>query len=449
MLIRYSSVSVLAQIAKGTSAIEIAGSIETAVREGRLAPGSALPSIRSLATMLRISPTTAAAALRVLRTRGVVLTRERRRSIVSFRPPLPTPSRAAGVRHGARDLAQGNPDPALLPDVGRAVARLRIPKHLYGSDPMLPALARWARAQFTRDGISADHICLVSGALDGIERVLAAHLVAGDGVVVEDPGYYPIFDLLRAMALVPIPVPIDDAGYRTKDFAAALKDPTTKAVIITPRGQNPTGAALSSARAEELRAALQRSSDVLVIEDDHQGSIAGAASQTVSGSRDRWAVVRSLAKSLGPGLRLAVIAGSAETVARVEGRFALGPGWVSHVLQHLVAELVSSPEVREGVKRAEATYRLRRRALLQALSAHGLKAHGSSGFNVWIPVSHESVVVGALLEAGWVVSPGERYRILSGPAIRVTTATLAPQEARRFAADLARVLIPARRTRAA
>ena len=65
--------------------------------------------------------------------------------------------------------------------------------------------------------------------------------------------------------------------------------------------------------------------------------------------------------------------------------------------------------------------------------------------NVWIPVAEESTTVQALLHAGWAVKAGERYRIASPPAIRVTIAALEPREAVRFAADLARIVTPQRR----
>jgi len=49
-----------------------------------------------------------------------------------------------------------------------------------------------------------------------------------------------------------------------------------------------------------------------------------------------------------------------------------------------------------------------------------------------------------LLARGWAVNAGERYRIASGPAIRVTIAALTPDDAKRFASDLAAVISPTR-----
>jgi hypothetical protein len=74
----------------------------------------------------------------------------------------------------------------------------------------------------------------------------------------------------------------------------------------------------------------------------------------------------------------------------------------------------------------------------------GITAHGRSGLNVWIPVREEAAVVTHLAGSGWAVRAGERYRLKSAPAIRVTTSTLLETEAGQFAEDLARLLAPAR-----
>jgi DNA-binding transcriptional MocR family regulator len=159
--------------------------------------------------------------------------------------------------------------------------------------------------------------------------------------------------------------------------------------------------------------------------------------------------VRSVAKALGPDLRLAVLAGDRSTLARVEGRQQCGPGWVSHILQRLVLELWRDGDVRALVDRAAATYAARRESLLEALRQRSLPAHGASGLNVWVPVEDETRVVGTLLQRGWVVAPGAPFRLgADPPAIRVTVATLQPHEAPRLADDLAGALIGTRADRA-
>src|SRR5688500_8937171 len=106
---------------RGDNASEIAASVESAVREGRLEAGGGLPTVRALAGALRLSPTTVAAAYRILRSRGLAHGRGRRGTRVTQRPPLPA-RMSDPVPADARNLAFGNPDPALLPPLGKALA---------------------------------------------------------------------------------------------------------------------------------------------------------------------------------------------------------------------------------------------------------------------------------------------------------------------------------------
>ena len=432
---------------RAANAAQLVESVEAGVADGALSPGQRLPSVRRLALELGLSPGTVAAGLAELRRRGVVQTELRRGARIGSAPPIGGPRAPLPVPPGARDLSRGNPDPALLPDLRDALTRPQAPARLYGEPAVSPELAALASRQLRADGIPGDALCVVSGALDGIERVLEAHLRAGDRVAVENPGYAALYDLLRAHGLLLEAVAVDERGMRPAELQRALAR-GARAVVITPRGQNPTGALLDAGRARELRAVLAGVPRTLVIEDDHLGLLAGSKLHTTVTGAQRWAATRSVSKALGPDLRLAVLAGDAQTVARVQGRQQCGPGWVSHILQSLVLCLWSDARVRSLVKQANAIYAGRRHELLRRLRAHGVGATGASGLNVWVPVTDETGVVGALLQRGWVVAPGAPYRLApTGPAVRVTIATLTAPEAERLAADLAEAIAPARSAR--
>ncbi|MGH8907303.1 MAG: aminotransferase class I/II-fold pyridoxal phosphate-dependent enzyme [Egibacteraceae bacterium] len=426
--------------ARGRSASEIAASVEAGIAGGQLSPGDTLASVRTLATSLGVSPATVSAAYQQLRTRGVVVSLPRRGVRVAPRPPVALRA-GGGLPKGVRDLATGSPDPALLPHPRPAVLR----PLLYGEEPVLALLADLARDQLRADGVPAEGIGVVGGAMDGIERVLGAHLRVGDRVAVEDPGYTGVLDLVRAMGLEPIGVPLDERGLRPGRLAPVL-DVGVAALVLTPRAQNPTGAAMDASRAAELSAALDAHPGVLVIEDDHAGPVAGAAYHTVTAARFRWAVTRSVSKSLGPDLRLAVLAADPVTLARVEGRQRLGTGWVSWVLQRLVADLWTDNEVTRQLTHATEVYARRRAALIAALAARGIAATGRSGLNVWVPVPEEGPVISGLLGAGWSVRPGEPYRLATPPAVRICTAALHEEDAAQLAADLAALYSPPART---
>jgi DNA-binding transcriptional MocR family regulator len=143
------------------------------------------------------------------------------------------------------------------------------------------------------------------------------------------------------------------------------------------------------------------------------------------------------------------VTGDPGTVARVQGRQLVGTGWVSHVLQRLAVAMWSAPGAAALLEQGRETYRRRREALAAALDARGIAAHARSGMNVWVPVAEEGVVVGRLLDAGWAVLAGERFRLRSQPAIRVTVSTLDVAEAGRLAGDVEAAMAPRRRTRLA
>ncbi|MFJ6185282.1 aminotransferase class I/II-fold pyridoxal phosphate-dependent enzyme [Streptomyces sp. NPDC092295] len=410
----------------GRRAAEISADVERAVGSGELAPGQLLPPMRELATELGVNPNTVAAAYRSLRERGVIETAGRRGSRVRARPA----STARGsirvdAPPGVRDVSEGNPDPALLPPLHDALAAAA--RHhaehpgLYGQAPVDPEFARLARAGFDADGVPAGPLAVTSGALDAIERVLAAHLRPGDAVAVEDPGWGGLLDLVPALGLRPEPMGVDDQGPLPAGLARALRA-GVRAVVVTDRAQNPTGASVGAARARELRALLADRPEVLLIEDDHGHGMVDLPLHPLAGTTSSWVFVRSTAKAYGPDLRIAVLTGDALTVDRVAGRQRLGPGWVSRLLQRTVVELWSSGAV--DVPAAARSYGERRDALVRALADRGVEAYGRSGMNVWVPVADETGAVARLLHAGWAVAPGARFRMATPPGVRLTVSEM-------------------------
>lgn len=96
--------------------------------------------------------------------------------------------------------------------------------------------------------------------------------------------------------------------------------------------------------------------------------------------------------------------------------------------------------------RADRTYSQRRTALVHALARHGITAYGSTGLGVWVPLAEEAATVQQLLERGWAVSPGERYRYRTPAGIRITTTALEPSEAEELAAAVDDIVRPSSAT---
>jgi DNA-binding transcriptional MocR family regulator len=417
----------------GGTASAISGSIETGVRRGALTAGQGLPPVRELAATLGVSPGTVAAAYRTLRQRGIVETAGRAGTRIRPRPPV-APTRAAlrlPVPPGVLDLSDGAPDARLLPALPRLALRSR---HGYGDAGPIPELAELAAARLRADGVRAPALTVTGGALDGIDRLLSAHLRPGDRVAVEDPGWANALDLVAALGLTAVPMPVDEQGPTPDALVAALRAGAA-AVLVTSRAHNPTGAALTRQRAAQLRTVLRsldapHGSDrgVLVIEDDHAGELSPVPLHPLAGATEHWAFLRSTSKPYGPDLRLAVLAGDEATVARVEGRMRLGPGWVSTILQQLVVRLWSDPAVASLVSRAADSYLRRNAAVRAALAERGLAATGETGINVWLPVPDETAAVARLRDAGYAVAPGALFRTATPPGIRITVSQLSTRD---------------------
>ncbi|MBZ4014488.1 aminotransferase class I/II-fold pyridoxal phosphate-dependent enzyme [Streptomyces purpurogeneiscleroticus] len=429
---------------EGRRASEIAASVERAIGVGELLPGEVLPPMRELAVYLEVNPNTVASAYRTLRDRGVIETAGRRGTRVRPRPTS-TPREALRIEvpPGVRNVSDGNPDPALLPALGPALAaaadRATARPTLYGAPLIDEELAGRARAALDADGVPAGPVAVTSGSLDAIERVLAAHLRPGDAVAVEDPGWGSLLDLIPALGLRPVPVGMDEDGPLPTELERALAL-GVRAAIVTDRAQNPTGAAVGAERAEELRSLLAEYPTVLLIEDDHGHHIVDVPLHPLAGVTDYWVMVRSTAKAYGPDLRLAVLTGDAVTVDRVRGRQRLGPGWVSHLLQDTLIHLWRTDAVDPGL--VAGSYGRRRDDLIRALADRGVAAQGRSGMNVWVPVPEETGTVSRLLHAGWAVAPGARFRMDSPPGIRVTVSSLSHGDTEPLAEAIAAACLP-------
>ncbi|OEV07023.1 aminotransferase class I/II-fold pyridoxal phosphate-dependent enzyme, partial [Streptomyces nanshensis] len=233
---------------EGSRAADIAASVESGVRTGGLGPGQPLPPVRELALELGVNANTVAAAYRSLRDRGVIETAGRRGSRVRDRPAS-TPREAIRpeVPEDCVDVSTGNPDTALLPDLhdalASAAANAARRSVRYGDPAVSEPFARAARRQLDGDGVPDGPLAVTSGALDAIERVLTAQLRPGDAVAVEDPGWGSLLDLIPALGLRAVPVAVDDEGPLPDEAARALRE-GARALVVTARAQNPTGAAV-------------------------------------------------------------------------------------------------------------------------------------------------------------------------------------------------------------
>lgn len=401
----------------------LANAVSHGIRDGMLAPGIKLPPIRMVAAELGLAPATVAASWGLLARSGAIQTDGRRGTTVVDTSTLGSSryrQALAHTTHFRQDLSTGVPDPDLLPELTRAL------KHLttaatpgnYLDEPVLPELIETLRNDWPYD---AEEFTVVDGAMDGLELAARTLLRFGDRVIVEHPCFPPLLDLLEAIGVEIVGIPLDEHGPRMDSLADALRSPVN-AVFIQPRGQNPTGVSISRSRARQVAAAL-KPHKAPVVEDDSAGAIAS----TPAISLGRWIPhqtlhIRSFSKSHGPDLRLAAISGPSALINQITHRRQLGQGWSSRLLQRILLTLLTDPRAREQVEHARGEYRLRRDLLIEALASHDISVEGNDGLNLWIPVHDESATTVRLASQGIGVAPGSPFAVLPepDPHIRVT-----------------------------
>ncbi|GAA4055604.1 aminotransferase class I/II-fold pyridoxal phosphate-dependent enzyme [Agromyces indicus] len=425
----------------GRSAADIAANVRALIERGALLPGDPLPPVRNLADRLGVNRNTAVAAYRQLTAAGVVVTRGRGGTHVADRSAVAQEGFAADSV--LRDVATGNPDPDVIPDPSRALAGMAGRPVLYGEPVIDPGLERWAldwmRADLAPDDL---RLTITSGAADAVERLLAQALVRDDAVALEDPCFLTSIHTVRVGGYRAVPVPVDDEGMTVDGLRAALEQ-GVRAVVCTPRAQNPTGASLSERRAAELREVLRAHPYVLVIEDDHFSMLSRRPFRSLIGPEHRrWALVRSVSKFLGPDMCLAVTASDSDTAERLAMRLTPGTTWVSHLLQRLVLALVTDPDVTAAISAAGEHYAARNDAFAARLTASGVPASAGDGLNLWVPMPVPARDVSEqLMRRGWLVRAGDEFALADAPEasrrLRLTVHDLNAADADRLAEDIA------------
>ncbi|MFF4837657.1 PLP-dependent aminotransferase family protein [Streptomyces sp. NPDC001315] len=379
--------------------------LREAVRGGRLAPGTRLPSSRSLAADLGIARNTVADAYADLVAEGWLTARQGSGTRVAERAvPRPPDRPAPHPRRPGRpaySLVAGTPDLASFPRTEWLKAARRAltaaPNDALGyGDPrgrveLRTALAAYlSRARGVRT--TPDRIVICSGFARGL-RLLGEVLHARGlrTLAVESYGLDVHRDLVERTGLRTIPLPFDELGTRTEDMAGV------RAVLLTPAHQFPMGVALRP----ERRAAVvdwARRTDGLILEDDYDGEFRYDR-QPVGALQDldpeHVVYLGTASKSLAPGLRLGWMVLPPSLAPEVVAARGASTG----VLDQLtLAEFITSGAYDRHVRAARQRYRRRRDALVAALAdrAPDVRVTGiAAGLHVVVqlpPGTEESVI---------------------------------------------------------
>ncbi|MEE4541287.1 PLP-dependent aminotransferase family protein [Streptomyces sp. V4-01] len=303
----------------------LAQALRTAIREGRLAEGAAVPPSRALAEELGCSRWVVTQAYGQLGAEGYLAARVGSATRVSWSPqsaPAPPDARRAPAPPPVRyDLAPGLPDLRAFPrrrwaDAVRAVTGSAVHYDLGLPDPAGHPQLRGTLAQYLRRSRAADAdascVTVCAGVTDGLVRTCRALSARGiTDVAVEDPGWGRLRVAAASAGLRVHPVPVDRDGLRTDDLART----PARAVVVGAAHQFPTGASLSPARRAGL-VRWAREVDGFIVEDDYDAEFRYdhrpvAVMQGMDPSR--VFLLGSVSKTLSPALGLGWLLAPAAT----------------------------------------------------------------------------------------------------------------------------------------
>ncbi|MFL1898092.1 PLP-dependent aminotransferase family protein [Streptomyces tauricus] len=394
----------------------LARALRTAIRDGRLAEGAAVPPSRALAEELGCSRWVVTEAYGQLVAEGYLCARVGSATRVSWSPDTAQP-RSRAPRAPARppiryDLAPGLPDLRAFPrrrwaDAVRAVTGSAVHYDLGLPDPAGHAELRTTLAQYLRRSRGADahdgSVSVCASVTDGLVRTCRALRAEGIAdLAVEDPGWGRLRDAATSAGLRVHLVPVDRDGLRVDDLAGT----PARAVVVGAAHQFPTGTVLSPARRARL-VRWAREVDGFVVEDDYDAEFRyDRHPVAVMQGMDpgRVFLLGSVSKTLSPALGLgwSVAPAAMTPVLRAANPVAAAPP----VLDQLaLATFIDRGWYDAHLRAARRRFRTRRDLLVRTLGEQvpqGRVAGTAAGLHILLHLPDDTDTAGAVRAAAAV-----------------------------------------------
>ncbi|BDB28344.1 PLP-dependent aminotransferase family protein [Cupriavidus sp. P-10] len=425
-----------------TIATTLADSLARQVAEGAYRPGERLPSLRDVAQMHGYSKNTVVAAFEMLVARGLVEPRRGAGYFVLAGPPKSTQAEEAGSLGRAMDIVwlmreqlKSRPDVLAVGDGFPPVEWLseaRLDKyhhkvvrtglgslfrygHRFGYEPLRTHLVR----KLADIGVGADprQIVLTHGANDALDLVIRYFVPAGAPVLVDDPGYYPLFGKLKLANARIIGVPRLADGPDLEALERLLLTERPRLFFTQSLAHNPTGSDLSAAKAYRVLQLAQRF-NLLIVENDALTDFKPATLPRLAAldQLERTIYVGSFSKSFSAALRVGYIACGADLASDLADLKALIHVSSSEYCERTVDVILSEGHYQRYIARlrarlAHATEQAL--ALFDRLDASVFARTGQSLY-LWgtLPGVTDSLPIAqALLARKVMMAPGRVFRV--------------------------------------
>jgi GntR family transcriptional regulator/MocR family aminotransferase len=368
---------------------QICEHMRAAIRAGQLRPGDHVPSARDLAAQFGTARGTVEAAYAILTGEGYLISRGAAGTVVSTELDSRAVARAASrqrpksraeppARRELRPLQMGLPALDAFPRKiwSRLVARharaiaptdMAYPEPS-GYPPLREAIAGYLA---TSRGVrcTAGQILITNGYQDALNLAANVLLRPGDKVWLEDPGYPPAAEALKAAGAALVPVRVDAEGVRISDGIARAR--RARLAVVTPSQQSPLGVALSLPRRLGLLS-WASGAGAWIIEDDYDSEFryVGRPLPALKSldQDERVLYAGSFSKVLYPGLRLGYLVLPESLIDVFTRSIRLRSMGHATLEQRVVGDFMAAGHFARHLKRMRALYGARRRTLAESLS---------------------------------------------------------------------------------
>ncbi|MFZ5526537.1 MAG: PLP-dependent aminotransferase family protein [Pseudomonadota bacterium] len=319
-------------------AVSLADSIERQIKDGAYKAGDRLPSLRELAALHKYAKNTVVAAFEILVSRELIEPKRGAGYFVMEQQRAKRPDEEAGKLNRAMDAVwllreqlKSHPDGLAVGDGFPPVewlADVRLDKYQqkvvrtglgalfrygsrFGYAPLRDQLVR-KLADF---GIGAEpnQIVLTHGANEALDMVIRYFVPRGAKVLVDEPGYYPLFGKLKLADASVVGVPRQQDGPDLDALEEALQTHRPRLFFTQSLAHNPTGSDLSLAKAYRLLQ-LAEKYNLLIVENDPLADFKPTSAPRLSAldQLERTIYIGSFSKSFSAALRVGFVACGAD-----------------------------------------------------------------------------------------------------------------------------------------
>ncbi|HEY4541691.1 MAG TPA: PLP-dependent aminotransferase family protein [Noviherbaspirillum sp.] len=438
-----------------TKAEMLATRLAQAIENGMMAPGARLRSIRACADKEGLSRNTVIEAYNRLIARGYIEARigsgyyVRKRALPNAGLAPPHVVEAVDVvsllreqleQHYEVRVGDGRPPASWTEETelgrhlrGARSAALTNMKHGYGLplgyQPLRETIARLLHERSIQ--VDADQILLTHGANHALDLIVRHLLQPGDVVLVDSPGYYPLFGKLKLAKVEMIGVPRAADGPDMDVLAQLATAHRPKAFFTQSLAHNPTGGSISLPKSHRLLQ-LATQHDFLIIEDDPFADVmpATAPRPAALDQLERVIYVSSFSKTLSAALRVGYVAAAPRIMDALCDLKMVTLVATSDFVERVVHEMMETGQYRKHLARLVGKLEQAHGPALRGLEDLGLDifARGGLGYYLWCLLPHgtdELALTRKASEAGIFLAPGSVFypdRRSTTPAMRVNVA---------------------------